>query len=657
MFYNLLTIVMFAFIIWVFGYTFITTVSLDKNELYVTMPYGMCITAVLSTFMYFRCNMTTQHIFMFEFTCAIVCFCILIYKNLCLNKDKENIRLLIGNAIVPLFVTLAVFALFIIPGSIYGDQEYIWRGNYWDKNIYMSESLAMMSHPYPWYMEHMQELSKISDVFAHGFDKVITDRPTAPLLISTLMFSGKGRYLYIAYLFYQLCMAMVPCTLIYFLKHLGIVLKNNYKKFLVIVVAFLYPLSFWGQYIYDIDALSEMSTIAIFACVVIKVIEIVCMMQEQHAEKAIRSNMILLMVLYSGAFVLYFEDAEIHFIIMTAALIFGILAKIITLRFQNVIKLIIPFLSGPLLAWITNPTLYTFIIGNNKTAVASYRQGWDWFTYYWDGIHGIAQTGSVVSVISTIENRFLAFTGLFFITPAYDNNALPIALKGLWYLTDAFLCIAVVILLVRVVTLVMQKENKIQAMYVAMTLAGMILFSGMVILGIKWSANKMLMYMSAYWYILLLFPIFERDKKSKWSIFLLVTSSVILIFQISFATVRIVNEYTNPYHNGIEANSRYPSDMERTYKQEYAFDFNGEDYKQYDQLDISIDEPVYLMYIKMNLIFEGVIPYVKENIDIGGVSLPECGNYDSQKNCKTGQVLIKMSDKGKKHAVVEILKK
>ena len=82
MFYNLFTIIMFVFIIWSFGCIFITTVSADRNELYVAMPYGMCITALLSTFMYFRCNMATQHIFMFEFICAIVCFGILMYKNL-----------------------------------------------------------------------------------------------------------------------------------------------------------------------------------------------------------------------------------------------------------------------------------------------------------------------------------------------------------------------------------------------------------------------------------------------------------------------------------------------------------------------------------------------------------------------------------------------
>ena len=657
MIFNLFTIVMFAFIIWVFGYTFITTVSVDRNELYVTMPYGICITALISTFLYFRCNMTTQHIFIFEFICAIGCFFILIYKNLYLSKDKKKRRALTVSAILPFFITLLAFAVLIIPGTVYGDQEYIWRGNFWDKNIYMSESLTMMLHPYSWYLKHVQDLAQISDVLAHGFDKVVNDRPTTPLLISTLMFPGKGRYLYIAYLFCELCMAMIPCTIIYFLKSLGISAVNGSKKLLVMVVAFLYPLSFWGQYIYDIDALSEMSTIAVFACVLIKFIELVCKLDKRCSDKIIRSNMILLAVLYSGAFVLYFEDAEIHFVILTVALMLGILMKVVTLRFQNIIKVMIPFIFGPLLAWITNPTLYTFIFGTNKTAVASYRQEWDWFTYYWDGIHGVAQTGSIVSTISTIENHILAFTGMFFITPAYDNKMMPTLMKGLWFLVDACLCIAIVVLMARVIALIIQKKNKIQIMYVMITLVGMILFSGMMIAGIKWSANKMLMYMSVYWYILLLFPIFKKDENPQWLILLTTISAVVLIFQVSFAVVRIVNEFTNAYHNGIEAGLKYPSDMERTYKQQYAYDFNEEDYRQYDQLIVSIDEPTYLMYVKMNLIFEGVVPYVKGNRDFAGASISDCGIYDTQKESRIGQVLMKISNKGKKHAVVENLKK
>lgn len=612
------------------------SVRCKHNEL-ISIPIGFGITSILTTFLYFMCGCTIRAIFVTLLVLAVLLTVIyLVYV-------RHDIKNFIVRPFIALCVTLILLFILAVPGLVFGDAEYVWRGNRWDKNIYATEAIAAWSHPIKYYdsMEADQLLLE-SETLSYGYNLLITDRPTAPIMCSLAFVAGDS-YLFSMYLMYMLYMAMVPGAVLFLI--LGIYYKREKVKenkfgIIAIFIALLYPISFWGQFIYDIDALSEMSTIAIFVIATVSAVRLLSGTKNETV-----TDYIYLLISMTSGWILYFEDAVVHsflFVIISVLMLFVIRNKAYTIKLLKVIS--VPIV-GVIAILITNPRLFVFLKSNGGSAFDASRQNWSYFTQYWDGRYGISDSGSIFTILSKVENTFLAWNGLWFITPDYQAPT-SLIFKLIWFCADAAVCMIIICLFT--VTLIEAtkvikhmialddkttlelgscangswniklKNRSIECtLFAMMTFIGLVMFLVMVLFGKPWTANKMLLYISVYTYLLLVYPLFRYcSDNSKIIVFTSLFSIIAICLQVWFASIRIYNEFTNDDHNGIDWN--YPSDQDREVKEEYAFNYNELDIDQDAVYILDVNDRLFQLYVKMNLAFDGIQPYNYLNYDFNG---------------------------------------
>ncbi len=646
----------------------------DNNEL-INIPVGFGIASILTTFLYFMCGLTIQNIFFILLVLAII------LTGFCLYVGRHDLKHNIVKPLAMYLITMIYLFVLAIPGLAYGDAEYVWRGNRWDKNIYSTEAIAAWTHPISYYDGlEADQLLKESETLSYGYNLLITDRPTAPVMCSLAFVSGSS-YLFSMYLMYMLFIAMVPGAIMFLI--LGIYdqgLKNKGRAWFIMAafIAILYPVSFWGQYIYDIDALSEMSSIALFVIATISAIRLI----GTSNPKSITEYIYLLIAMVSG-WILYFEDAVVH------CFIFGAIAVFMLLLFRNryaVIKLIkivsVP-LVGILAILVTNPRLFVFLRSNGGSAFDASRQNWSYFTQYWDGRYGISDSGTIFTVLSKIENTFLAWNGLWFITPDYSADT-SLVFKMLWFGVDALVCLLILWLFIWAVVnsfkvikpVIVQGTKKDtetssieselsgheesfdevrSSIFTILTVIGIAMFLLMVMFGKNWTANKMLMYISVYLYLLMLYPFLNgRHSNYKLNRLIYIPAFIIIGLQITLVGLRTYDELTNADHNGIDWN--YPSDQDREVKEEYVFNYQDLNIDPDAIYILDVNDRLFQLYVKMNMAFDGIQPYNYHSYDFNGIEsdnyYPDADVYESENTFVIG---TQKRDDGKEYLIIRCL--
>ena len=82
------------------------------------------------------------------------------------------------------FLVNLIFIVYLIPLIIYGEQFYIFRGNYWDSSNYLSSAILFNKY------EYQDIINKsYSNIFLEfqNIDYIIKARPLANLLLSLLI--------------------------------------------------------------------------------------------------------------------------------------------------------------------------------------------------------------------------------------------------------------------------------------------------------------------------------------------------------------------------------------------------------------------------------------------------------------------------------------
>ena len=92
---------------------------------------GYAVFIILSFHLYFVLNINLKYLII------ILLIIILIFSIVNLNFFRENKMIIIKNLI--LFISF--FLIFFIPSIFYGEQFFIFRGNYWDHFNYLSSSM------------------------------------------------------------------------------------------------------------------------------------------------------------------------------------------------------------------------------------------------------------------------------------------------------------------------------------------------------------------------------------------------------------------------------------------------------------------------------------------------------------------------------------
>lgn len=196
-----------------------------------------------------------------------------------------------------------VIVILLIPTFIYGEQFFIFRGNYWDSSNYLSSAILMKNYSYDKIL--LQNYHHVFYTF-QNMNLIVSGRPIVNYLIS-LFLNLEFSIFYTYYLFKCFISAITFFSIYSFLKCFSFIKKNMINLFL----SFIFIFSFWNIYIFEIDALSHYASIPILLLgsqIIFKDIE----------KEGIKKKYFLLTILASSLFIIY---PEIIFLLVIMYLI------------------------------------------------------------------------------------------------------------------------------------------------------------------------------------------------------------------------------------------------------------------------------------------------------------------------------------------------
>lgn len=203
--------------------------------------FGYSAFVILLYLLYFILNFEIKEIYIFLIITSF--FFLINIKKFLVNFffTKENILVNI------------IIIFYFIPLLVYGEQFYIFRGNYWDSSNYLSSAILFNNYNYNDIINN-----SYSSFFLEfqSIDYIIKARPLANLLLS-LLINKSFSIFFSFYLFKIIITAIIFLSLIAFLENFF----NFKNKNLFFIIPFSYIFSFWNIYIFEIDALSHYSSI------------------------------------------------------------------------------------------------------------------------------------------------------------------------------------------------------------------------------------------------------------------------------------------------------------------------------------------------------------------------------------------------------------
>lgn len=575
----------------------------ERNAYLLSFVLGFSELTLLSTFLYFTCRLPIQTI---RVVWLLLGFAALI--------DIIRRRLVKREALFVLIGVIGLWLVMLIPGLMGRDQYYVYRGNCTDQQTYVEETVALSMHSIGWYESRTrEEIEAVSDVLWRGYRWAVKDRPSAGMMIAVMRANPSGEIYWVVYLYRKFVQAMIATALLYLF---GAVLKSGERRSLVqrllwIAAAALYCVGFWGQIQYDIDAVSQMSSIAVLTALTAVFIQYALELVEER-EQAWDKQRYLLMILFAAAgLALYLESALVHAALYLAAGILLLFCSRRKLQWKQVVQLAgIPVISLGLLV-LANYRIMSFLMGQINSSVSDARQSWaDYFNRWWLGRHGI-DSGRFTEPVSRATNCIMSTSGMYNITVNYERYYGITAL----FLTGLAVLLTILILFCILRPLVKRMERPIWMLWLIMII-GIVIVVGMCIAGKNWSAGKLLYYVSPYLYAFLCIPVLRiKDCRGVVEKLALVLAVLMLLSNVKIVLERCRDVKVN--YAGLGYRGNYPSDMIPGLKMFAKFTFDthqleGIDGVVIDDLSMVSDYQFYLQYLKVKLTC-AEIPWTYEN--------------------------------------------
>lgn len=583
-----------------------TVQRLSQNENsqtaeWLSFAVGFAELTILSTFLYFTCRLPVR----------VIQIILLLLGGMSLFLLIKRKRLTKSGIAVWGCVT-GLWLFMLLPGFIWGDQYYVYRGNCTDQQTYVEETVAMSMHPIGWYESRTEdEIGIISDVLWRGYQWTVHDRPSAGLMIAVLRFHKTGEIYWVVYLYRMFVQAIIlPSLFCLLLVTAGKRMEKHWVWGIAgIAVAALYCVGFWGQIQYDIDAVSQMSSIAVLTALTAVFIQYA--QELADGKPCDRKQYVLLVLLAAAGLALYLESALVHGALYLVTGILLLVRERKKLAWKRGVELIgIPFLSL-LLVIFSNYRLTEFLRGQILTSVSGERQSWaNYFNQWWLGKYGI-DDGRITGPVSKIINAMVSTSGMYNMTVNYDRyyGWTALILTGI----VAVLACLVVFSLVRPF---FDKTERPMWMLWTLVLTGIMIVIGMCVSNKNWSAGKLLYYISPYLYAFLCLPILRMEDRRKLTAKLTIFLAAVMLFSnAKMVLERAYDTKVNWACLGYRGN--YPSDMIPGLKLFADFSFDVQEVKEADgvvirNLDMVSDHRFYLQYLKVKLTC-AEIPFLPEN--------------------------------------------
>jgi len=655
----------FLFSLWVFGRSLIIVCLVDGCD-WLAMPIGLCLVALLGNVLYFMLGFTAQSIQLL-FLCALLpCLFIIFRQGVCRSEWCR------------LAAVLGIFLLLALPAWIGGEQYYVFRGNHWDNFNYIDQALTIWDNPYPIYQHALANNFFAKDVLVHGLT-FMNARPVVGLVFATLLPNGLGNIHLLAFLYVTALWALVfPAACFAWRRVIEAYELSTSNLLLLVGPPFAYVVGFWGQYIFDTNAWSQIASMPLLLAFVFGYIRLLQKLADPLAYegKPIMSEYVMTGLLGAGAFLFYPENTLIQaaFLLVATILWYAVIRKIP--RFTTVVSLAVFSIAVLLISSIPywNGTV-GFVIGQIKFGMGHGPNWWDFFDRYWFGLHSNALFSQIASAvvsdsnwrecfsnywhgvhvplvvgsISTFANLILASVGMFFVTPDYSMQ---------FWLRNGWIGITVVLAALIVYTLsvslfVRFRENQTSVFLKAFFLSGVLFLLYLLQKHALWSFGKGLSYLSPYLFLVLCLGLIETSRKTKitslWSSIFgdILIRWVVIIFLISQIVFGMIRLYSARDPNGIGYdNATYPSIQDPKMKIAYSWNMNPQVYKHCKGVSLLANkdiDPFYMAYVKQKLVYLKV-PYFSLLPITASAGASEAGFQQSiVTDCDA--VLIKQSDK------------
>ena len=296
---------LFLLALWAIGRAILIAVRADADS-WLAMPVGLSAAGLVGNALYFAAGLSVHTIQWVLLGAVVSCVLLVLRRRL---PRFEWGRLV---AVCGLFLVLA------LPAYVGGEQDYVFRGNHWDHFNYINQSLAILGNQYAAYMNATPAQFLATDVVAHGLPFVGL-RP-AVALVFALMLPGKtGNLHLLAFLYVTVLMSLIfPAACFAWGRIFQGYGRADRGVGLALVLSAAYVVGFWGQYVFDINAWSQMSAVSMllgFVFVYARLLQRLTA-APQAGETAFLSDVLLGTVLAAGAFLFYPENTLVHLVML-----------------------------------------------------------------------------------------------------------------------------------------------------------------------------------------------------------------------------------------------------------------------------------------------------------------------------------------------------
>ena len=353
--------ILISFIFLIFFYLFLTIgyflnskLDVMKNgNLLDLLVLGYSIFVIISFNSYFFLNLKNEYLL------SLVIIFLIFFHISSINFIKKNINKIFKYLLIILFY----FLIFYLPVKLYGEQFYIFRGNYWDNFNYLSSSLLFSKYSY----FEIQSLNFIENFLNfQSIDLIITYRPYINYLLS-LFLSFKLLDIFLINFAFKVFLSIINfLAFISFLKVFKKINENNR-----IILSFIFSFSFFSIYIFEIEALSHLGSISLF---IISIKYLYLFSLKENNKKL--NNIIIFSIFNASLFIVYPEI----FIFYTIILFSYLLIQIFYFKKKFIIKNLFIYSLFFFLLTISSFDLnYKFLILQFSAAL---NPSIDWWTYF-----------------------------------------------------------------------------------------------------------------------------------------------------------------------------------------------------------------------------------------------------------------------------------
>ncbi len=407
---------LFFYSTFIIGHSLIKKINC-KSSFFLDFITGISLTLIISNFLYFFLNRNLLEILIFLSLFSI--FCIFYFKSLFL-KNFFTYNLFFITIVLFLATALALF---------YGEQFYVFRGNYYDHTWYVSNSLLIKKF----------QFSEINNYFHNNnlffviqnLHRNLYERPASALFMSFFIFPSFIDIYLSAYIFKIFLVSLSGLSFLYFIRFYT---RYNSCKKLFLFLFFCF--SFWTLYIFEIDALSQLFFF-IYFIFLIKFFTSIYVDSKLNLKRSI-----IFIINLSAAFLIYPQQFLILILIFVIYFLVSIKKDLFIFINNNYKKILLLFSLFILLTiWHYKSTYLDYY----NTYLLSTMQV-DWWGYYGGFVLGrdslVTQRGYVEIIKNLIVNHQNIISLILNIIYDHFNHQyyfilfnIPVSLFGLYFLT------------------------------------------------------------------------------------------------------------------------------------------------------------------------------------------------------------------------------